>query len=69
MEIATVLKSEAVLIANKSSMKAKRGEVNEMRSAIASVLNAKRKRYVMANIPKKALKDLTNVLQASPARR
>lgn len=61
-EVATVLKSEAILIANKGAMKAKRDEVNEMRSAIASVLNAKRKRYVMANVPKKVLKDLTSVL-------
>jgi len=61
-EVATVLRSEAVLIANRGSMKAKRGEVNEMRSAISSVLNARRKRYVMANVPKKALKDLTSVL-------
>ena len=61
-EIATVLRSEAILIANRGSMKAKRGEVDEMRSAIASVLNAKRKRYVMANVPKRALKELTNVL-------
>jgi len=61
-EIATVLKSEAVLIANKRSMKAERGEINEISSAISSVLGAKRKRYIMANVPQKALKDLPMVL-------
>jgi ATP phosphoribosyltransferase len=61
-EIATVLKSEAVLIANKKSMKVERGEINEIRSAISSVLGAKRKRYIMANVPQKALKDLPLVL-------
>jgi ATP phosphoribosyltransferase len=61
-EITTVLKSEAVLLANKGIMRSKRDEVNEMRSAMSSVLSAKRKRYIMANVPKKALKDLPTVL-------
>ena len=61
-EIATVLKSEAVLIANKGSMKAERKEIEEIRSAISSVLSARKKRYIMANVPKKALKDLPTVL-------
>jgi ATP phosphoribosyltransferase len=61
-EVATILKSEAVLIANKGITRSKRAEVNEMRSAVSSVLNAKRKRYIMANVPKKALKDLPTML-------
>jgi len=61
-EVATLLESEAILIANKGIMRSKRGEVNEMRSAVSSVLSAKRKRYIMANVPKKALNDLPTVL-------
>jgi ATP phosphoribosyltransferase len=61
-EVATVLRSEAVLIANKRSMRAEREEIEEIRSAISSVLGARKKRYIMANVPQKTLKDLPTVL-------
>lgn len=62
MEIGTVLESQAVLIANKKSLDEKANAIEEARSAIASVLNARRKRYVMANVPKGALDDLPSLL-------
>lgn len=61
-EIAVVMRSEAVLIANRKSMRSKKEDIEEIRSAISSVLNAKKKRYIMANVPKKALKELPMVL-------
>lgn len=61
-EIGTILKSQAVLIANRNSIREKPEQVDEIKSAVLSVLNAKQKRYIMANVPKAALKDLTNLL-------
>ena len=61
-EIGAILESQAVLIANAGSLEAKSKEIEETRSAIASVLNARRKRYVMANVPKGVLNDLPLLL-------
>jgi len=61
-EIGVILESQAVLIANINSLEAKAKEIEETRSAIASVLNARRKRYVMANVPKGVLNDLPMLL-------
>jgi len=61
-EIGTVLESQAVLIVNKESMVSKAKVIEETRSAIASVLNARRKRYMMANVPKTFLDNLPILL-------
>lgn len=60
--IATILDSQAVMIANKKSMKEKAEGIEEVRSAIQSVLSAKKKRYVMANVPKSVLNELPMLL-------
>jgi len=61
-EIGTILESQAVLIANRSSLKEKAEQIEEIQSAVESVLNAKRKRYLMANVPKTGLEELQQLL-------
>jgi len=61
-EIGTIIESQAVFIANKESMREKAEQIEEVRSAVVSVLNARRKRYLMANVPKSALDELTVLL-------
>lgn len=61
-EIGTVLESQAVLIANRVSLKEKAEQIEEIQSAVKSVLNAKRKRYIMANVPKTSLEELQQLL-------
>ena len=61
-EIGTVLESQAVMIVNRKSLEANAKAIEETRSAIKSVLNAKKKRYLMANVPKKVVEDLPMLL-------
>jgi len=58
----TIIDSQAILIANKRSVIDKREDIDEVKSAISSVLNAKKKRYLMANIPKVKLQELKALL-------
>ncbi len=50
-EIAVIAESQAVLIASKEAMKVKRTDMEELASAIKSVMDAERKRYLMADVP------------------
>jgi len=50
-----LLKSNAILIANKESLKEKSEEINDIRVAIQSVILAENKSYMMFNLSKKAL--------------
>lgn len=61
-DVGTIIESQAVLIANKKSVGSKAEEIEEIKSAILSVLNAKKKRYVMANVPKNRLNELPMLL-------
>ena len=61
-EIGVVLESRAVLIGNQDSMSDKKERVEEVTSAIQSVMNASKKRYLMANVPKASLPSLRTLL-------
>jgi ATP phosphoribosyltransferase len=53
--ISKIIESEAVLIANKDSLKEKGEEVELLSSSIRSVLDAQGKKYIMVNLPTKSL--------------
>jgi len=61
-EIGVILESTAVLIANPKALEQKKARIEEVTSAIQSVMNASRKRYIMANVPKDALPNLEKLL-------
>jgi len=61
-EVGVVLESRAVLVGNKKAMEEKRARIEEVTSAIESVMNASRKRYLMANVPKASLPSLKTLL-------
>jgi ATP phosphoribosyltransferase len=61
-EIGVVLESKAVLIANAKSLVDKKARIEEVTSAIQSVMNASKKRYIMANVPKASLPNLKTLL-------
>lgn len=61
-EVATVLDSSARLIAAKDPTPAKARALDELEGALASVLRARGKRYVMANVPRSALERVKEVL-------
>ncbi|HUG39629.1 MAG TPA: ATP phosphoribosyltransferase [Longimicrobiales bacterium] len=62
-ELATIADSEAVLVARPGLATGDRGRsVRELVAALESVLRANGKRYLMANVPRAALPELTRVL-------
>jgi ATP phosphoribosyltransferase len=61
-EVGVVLESVAVLIGNRKSISEKRARVEEVTSAIQSVMNASKKRYLMANVPRASLPSLNSLL-------
>ncbi len=61
-EIGLVLESRAVLIGNAKAMSEKSERVEEVTSALKSVMNASRKRYLMANVPRTNLDSLKTLL-------
>jgi ATP phosphoribosyltransferase len=61
-EVGVVLDSVAVLIGNRKSISEKSARVEEVTSAIQSVMNASKKRYLMANVPKASLNSLKTLL-------
>ncbi len=61
-EVGVVMESVAVLIGNQAALEAKAGRVEEVTSAIDSVIAASRKRYLMANVPKDTLANLENLI-------
>lgn len=61
-EVGVVLESRAVLVANPGALRDKRIRIEEITSAIESVMNASRKRYLMANVPKDKLSSLRTLL-------
>ncbi|MDO4160264.1 MAG: ATP phosphoribosyltransferase [Prevotellaceae bacterium] len=61
-EVEVVMKSEALLIANKNLDDDKRSVLNEMLFRIEAVRNAEDKKYVRMNAPKSRLKEIIDVL-------
>jgi ATP phosphoribosyltransferase len=61
-EVGVVLESVAVLVGNRKSISDKRTRIEEVTSAIQSVMNASNKRYLMANVPKASLPNLKTLL-------
>ena len=61
-EIAVIAESQAVLIANREAMRTKGAELEELASAIRSVMDAEGKRYLMADVPVDALEDVRHFL-------
>ncbi|MCQ5375984.1 MAG: ATP phosphoribosyltransferase [Methanomassiliicoccales archaeon] len=61
-EIATIVESNAVLIGNKESVKNKRKQIDELSAAIKSVSDAENKKYLMADVPVKALDEIKKFL-------
>jgi len=63
-EVATVLDSSARVIANREACAdaARRGSIDELVTALASVLRAEEKRYLMANVPRDRLERVKEVI-------
>jgi ATP phosphoribosyltransferase len=61
-EIATVLESTARLVVTHGVVGAKTRALDELSAALESVIRARGKRYVMANVPKDRLDDVRRVL-------
>ncbi len=59
--IDTVFSSSVYLIANKESLKAK-DKILDIKTALESVLNAKRRRYLMMNVPEASFNAVKEVL-------
>lgn len=57
-EIAVVAQSQAVCIANKRSYKENKEQIDELVSAMRSVLDAENKKYLMADVPTSALDEV-----------
>lgn len=61
-EISIIAESQAVLITSKETLKVKKVEMEEMASAIKSVMDAERKRYLMADVPVTSLDEVRGFL-------
>jgi len=61
-EIGVILESKAVVIGNAGSVAKKSDRIEEVTDAIKSVMNASKKRYLMANVPKASLANLNTLL-------
>ena len=61
-EIGVIAESRALLIANKRSAREKKAEVQDISSAIKSVSDAETKKYLMADVPVRALEEVKSFL-------
>jgi ATP phosphoribosyltransferase len=57
-EIAVIANSQAVVIANHDSYRTRRDEIDELVSAMRSVMDAENKKYLMADVPTVALDEV-----------
>jgi ATP phosphoribosyltransferase len=57
-EVDTILESTAVFIANREALANKGQTIKELSSALESVINASKKRYLMVNVPKDRMRDI-----------
>jgi ATP phosphoribosyltransferase len=61
-EVAVVMKSEALLIANRNMDDAKKAILDELLFRIEAVKSAEDKKYVLMNVPSDKVKDVVSVL-------
>lgn len=61
-EVGTVVQSSARLIARKGHAPEAAAQLDELRQALGSVLAARGKRYLMANVPRRVLSNVREVL-------
>ena len=61
-EVEVVMKSEALLIANKNLSEEKQSIIEQLLFRIQAVRNAEDKKYVRMNVPKRQLEAIVNVL-------
>ncbi|AKJ04599.1 ATP phosphoribosyltransferase [Archangium gephyra] len=61
-EVGTVVQSSARLIARKNQPAEDAAKLEELRQALSSVLAARGKRYLMANVPRRVLSNVREVL-------
>jgi len=62
VEIETIMNSEAVVIANPESLKSQISQLDELKSALKSVLDAQTQRYLMLNLPHANLEEVKELL-------
>lgn len=62
VELETLLRSEAVLIANPESLNTQESLLYELQAALKSVLDAQTKRYLMLNLPQARLEEVKALL-------
>ena len=62
VELETLLRSEAVLIANPQSSDARKPPLYELQAALKSVLDAQARRYLMVNLPQARLEEVKALL-------
>jgi ATP phosphoribosyltransferase len=61
-EIATIMESQAVVIANKSSYAQNKEAIDELVAAMRSVADAENKKYLMADVPTASLEEVRRYL-------
>jgi ATP phosphoribosyltransferase len=61
-EIAVIAESQAVMITSKDTMRAKKEELEELASAVKSVIDAEGKRYLMADVKVSTLDEIRKFL-------
>ncbi len=62
MEFATILHSEAVVVANRESLQHKQAQLEELRSALRGVLDARARRYLMLNVRREHLEEVKSLM-------
>ncbi|MCP4441469.1 MAG: ATP phosphoribosyltransferase [Aureispira sp.] len=61
-EVATVMQSEAVLVANKKLEPWKQGLINKLLFRIDAVRNAQSNKYILLNVPNEAIEEISAIL-------
>ena len=62
VELVTILRSEAVVIANRDSLDTKGTQLEELRSALKGVLDAQARRYLMLNVRRAHLEEVKELM-------
>lgn len=61
-EIGTIIESQAIVFASKSSLKKAGDCINDVVGAIKSVIDGEDKKYIMANVPRNKLSEVERIL-------
>lgn len=62
VEVGTIVDSQAAVMSSRKAMESKAEAIEEIVSSIRSVLRAENKKYLMANVPRGALKKVEDIL-------